>query len=163
MQSPTGITFTIHGRDDLDLIEPLWKGLAAHHRERAAANAPAFLDEMEALTFAARRDALLEKNRDRALRLEIAFDPAAGGPVGYCVASGVPGGHGEVESIFVDEAYRNRGIGSALIEHASAWMDEIGTVEQALFVFAGNGRALPFYARHGFSPRFIVLVRRPPE
>ena len=42
-------------------------------------------------------------------------------------------------------------------------MDEIGTVEQALFVFAGNDRALPFYVRHGFSPRFVVLVRRPPE
>ena len=117
---------------------------------------------MEALTFAARRDELLEKNRDRALRLELAFDPAAGAPVGYCVASGVPGGHGEVESIFVDEAYRNRGIGSALLEHASTWMDEIGTVEQALSVFAGNDRALPFYARHGFSPRFVILVRRPP-
>jgi diamine N-acetyltransferase len=162
MGSPDGITFTVHGRDALGLIEPLWEGLAAHHRERAAANAPAFLDEMEALTFAVRRDALLEKNRDRALRLEVAFDSAAGGPVGYCVASGVPGGHGELESIYVDTAYRNRGIGSALLEHAAAWMDELGTVEQALFVFAGNDRALPFYARHGFSPRCIVMVRRPP-
>jgi hypothetical protein len=41
-------------------------------------------------------------------------------------------------------------------------METVGTVEQALFVFAGNDRALPFYARHGFSPRYIVLVRRPP-
>ncbi|HIH02770.1 MAG TPA: GNAT family N-acetyltransferase [Methanoregulaceae archaeon] len=158
---PDGIAFTIHGRDELDLIEPLWEGLAAHHRERAQANAPAFLDEMEAKTFAARRDELLEKNRDRALRVELAFDPAAGGPVGYCVASGASGGAGEVESIFVDDAYRSRGIGGALLEHAAAWMDELGTVEQALFVFAGNDRALPFYARHGFSPRFMVLVRRP--
>ncbi len=161
MQGPDGITFTVHGRDDLDLIEPLWEGLAAHHRERAA-NAPAFLGEQSAATFAARRAELLEKNRDRALRLELAFDPAAGGPVGYCVASGAPGAHGEVESIFVDEAYRNCGIGSALVEHASAWMDEIGTIEQAISVFAGNDRALPFYARHGFSPRFVILVRRPP-
>lgn len=167
MQGPNasldGITFTIRGRDDLDLIEPLWEGLAAHHLERAEANAPAFLGEMEAATFAARRDVLLEKNRDRALRLELAFDPAAGAPVGYCVASGAAGAHGEVESIFVDEAYRNLGIGGALLEHASAWMGEIGTVEHALFVFAGNDRAFPFYARHGFSPRFVILIRRPPE
>ena len=162
MQSPDGITFTVHGRDDLDLIEPLWEGLAAHHRERAEANAPLFIDEMKALTFAARRDELLEKNRDRALRLEFAVDPAAGGPVGYCIASGSPAGHGEIESIYVDTAYRNRGIGSALLDRATAWMDEIGTVEQALFVFTGNDRTLPFYARHGFSPRCIVLVRRQP-
>jgi len=163
MQAPDGITFTIHGRDELDLIEPLWQGLARHHRERAAANAPAFLAEMEALAFAARRDELLEKNRDRALRLELAFDPAVGGAVGYCIASGAPGGHGEVESIYVDNAYRSRGIGGALLEHASAWLDEIGTVEQALSVFAGNDRALPFYVRHGFAPRFVVLVRRRPD
>ncbi|MEN6343331.1 MAG: GNAT family N-acetyltransferase, partial [Methanospirillum sp.] len=110
--------------------------------------------------FAVRRDALLEKNRDRAFRLELAFDAVAGAPVGYCIASGAPGGHGEVESIFVDRAYRDRGIGGALLEHALAWMDELGTVEQALSVFAGNDRALPFYERHGFAPRFVVLVRR---
>jgi GNAT superfamily N-acetyltransferase len=159
---PEGIAFSVHSRDELDLIEPLWEGLAAHHRERAQANAPGFLDEMNGMTFAARRDALLEKNRDRALRTELAFDPTAGAPVGYCVASGAPGGHGEVESIFVDETYRNRGIGGALLEHALAWMEGIGTVEQALSVFAGNPRTLRFYARHGFSPRFMVLVRRPP-
>ncbi len=163
MESPDGITFTVHGRDELDLIEPLWEGLAAHHRERAQANAPVFLDEMNAMTFAARREALLEKNRDRALRLELAVDPVAGAPVGYSVASGAPCEIGEVESIFVDDAYRNRGIGGALLEHALAWMEGIGTVEQALSVFAGNDRTLPFYARHGFSPRFTVLVRRPPE
>ena len=157
---PEGVVFTVHGREELDLIEPLWEGLAAHHRERAEANAPAFLEEMEALAFVTRRDALLEKNRDRALRLELAFDPAAGAPVGYCIASGTSGGHGELESIFVDSAYRNRGIGGALLEHALAWMDGLGTVEQALSVFAGNDRALPFYERHGFAPRFVVLVRR---
>lgn len=160
---PEGIAFSVHGRDELDLIEPLWEGLAAHHRERAQANAPVFLDEMNTMTFAVRRDALLEKNRDRVLRIELAVDTAAGAPVGYCVASGALGGHGEVESIFVDPSYRNRGVGGLLLEHALAWMEEIGTVEQALSVFAGNAQTVPFYARHGFSPRFMVLVRRPPE
>jgi GNAT superfamily N-acetyltransferase len=159
---PDGFVFTVLGRDGLDLIEPLWRGLAVYHREQAAANAPAFLEEMEARTFVARRDELLAKNRDRALRVELASDPAARDPVGYCVASGVADGLGEVESVFVKETYRGRGIGSALLGHASTWMDEIGTVEQAISVFAGNDRALPFYARHGFSPRFVILVRRPP-
>lgn len=160
---PDGIAFTVHGRDELDLIEPLWEGLAAHHRERAQVNAPVFLGEMNAMTFAVRRDALLEKNRDRALRFELAVEPVTGAHVGYCVASGAPCAIGEVESIFVDEAYRNRGIGGALLERALSWMEGIGTVEQALSVFAGNDRTLRFYDRHGFSPRFTVLVRRPPE
>ena len=161
MQGPEGITFSVHGRDGLDLVEPLWEGLAAYHLERAETAAPAFAPEMAALTFAARRDELLEKNRDRALQIELALDPAAGAPVGYCVASGAPGGHGEVESIFVDAAYRNRGIGGALLDRAADWMDELGSVEQALSVFAANDRVLPFYARHGFVPRFLVLVRQP--
>ena len=159
---PDGLAFTVHGRDEFDLIEPLWEGLAAHHRATAQANSPAFLEEMETRTFAARRDELLEKNRDRALRIELAVDPTTGGPVGYCVASAAPGAHGEVESIFVDPVYRDRGIGGALLDRASVWMDRIGAVEQAIFVFAGNDRALPFYARHGFSPRFTILVRSPP-
>lgn len=160
---PDGITFTIHDRDELDLIELLWEGLSAHHRERARANAPAFLNEMEATSFAARRNDLLAKNRNRALRLELAVDSFSARPIGYCVASGAPGEIGEVESIYVDGAFRNRGIGSTLLEHASSWMEMVGTVEQALFVFAGNDRALPFYARHGYSARYIVLVRRSPD
>ncbi|NLX48748.1 MAG: GNAT family N-acetyltransferase [Methanospirillum sp.] len=159
---PEDILYTVHDRDEIDAIEPLWYLLSAHHREEARSNARAFVEEMEARSFAARRDELLGKNRDRALRIEIARDRASGRAVGYCVASGVSGGHGEVESIFVDEAYRNRGVGGALLEHAAAWMDGLGTVEQILSVFSGNGSVLPFYARHGFSPRFVVLVRRVP-
>jgi GNAT superfamily N-acetyltransferase len=159
---PVGVAFTVHERDGLDLIEPLWQGLAAHHRDRAEAASPAFVGEMAAKTFADRRVELLEKNRDRALRVELAVDLASGGPVAYCVASAAPGGHGEVESIFVDAAFRGRGIGGALLERAANWMDRLGTVEQAVMVFAGNDRALPFYARHGFFSRYVVLVRRPP-
>ena len=162
MPAPDGVIFTVHGRDGLDLVEPLWKELAAYHLERAEAAAPVFAPELAALTFAARRDELLAKNRERDLRVELAVDPAAGAPVGYCVASGAAGGHGEVESIFVDAAYRGRGIGGALLDRAAAWMDELGTIEQALSVFAANDRVLPFYARHGFAPRFVVLVRQPP-
>lgn len=161
MVAPAGVAFSVHDRNDLDLIRPLWEGLAAHHREQARANAPAFLEEMATRSFEDRRAEILEKNRHRLLRLELAHPDGAAEPCGYCIASGAPGASGEVESIYVDEAYRNRGIGGALLERALAWMDEIGTVEQALVVFAGNDRALPFYERHGFFPRFVVLVRQP--
>lgn len=160
MPARQSITFSVHGPEGLDLIEPLWQGLAAYHLERAETGAPGFVPEMAALTFVARRDELLAKNRDRALRVDLAED--TGHTVGYCVASGTPGGHGEVESVYVEEAYRGRGIGGTLLDRAAAWMDELGTVEQALFVFAANDRVLPFYVRHGFSPRYVVLVRRPP-
>ena len=162
MQGPGGIAFIVHDRDGLDLVEPLWMDLAAYHLERPETAAPVFAPELAALTFAARRDELLAKNRERDLRVELAVDPGAGAPVGYCVASGAAGGHGEVETSFVDAAYRGRGIGGALLDRAAAWMDELGTIEQALSVFAANDRVLPFYARHGFAPRFVVLVRQPP-
>jgi GNAT superfamily N-acetyltransferase len=148
LPEPNEIAFAVCERDGLDLIEPLWQGLAAHHRERARERASAFLGEMEAKTFAARRAELLEKNRDRALRVELAVDPATGEPVGYCIASAARGCLGEVESIFVADTHRDCGIGGALLDHALAWMDGIGTVEQATLVSAGNDRALPFYERH---------------
>ncbi len=157
---PREVAFEVLGPDGLDRIEPLWEGLAAHHIAQARAAAPNYLDEMCGKTFAARRTELLEKNRDRLLRVELAVDGAAARPVAYCVSSAAPGSVGEVESIYVDGEYRGWGLGSALLEHASTWMDGVGVTEQALLVFAGNDGALPFYARHGFHPRFHVLVRR---
>lgn len=158
---PVGqVRFEAHGPEAFDRIESLWVELARHHVACAHEAAPAFEAEMAAKTFEARRADLLEKNRERLLQVDLAVDPVTGCPVGYCVSSAAPGQVGEVESIAVTEPLRGRGIGSALLDRASGWMDRVGVTEQSLSVFAGNGDALPFYARHGFVPRFHLLVRR---
>lgn len=154
------IRFEAHGPEAFDQIEPLWEELAQHHVACAHESAPAFEAEMADKTFEGRRADLLEKNRGRRLRIDLAIETATGCPVGYCVSSAAPGQVGEVESIAVAQSLRGQGIGSALLDRASGWMDGVGVVDQALSVFAGNARSLPFYARHGFLPRFHVLVRR---
>ncbi len=160
LDSPAKVQFEAHGPGAFDRIEPLWEELARYHVACAHEAAPAFETEMAAKTFEARRADLLEKNRERLLLIDLAVDPVTGRPVGYCVSSAAPGQVGEVESIAVTEPLRGRGIGSALLDRASEWMDGVGVTEQSLSVFAGNNDALPFYARHGFVPRYHLLVRR---
>ena len=158
---PVGqVRFEAHGTEAFDQIEPLWEELARHHVACAHEAAPAFEVEMAGKTFEARRAELLEKNRRRLIRVDLAIDPATGQPIGYCISSAAPGSVGEVESIAVTKPCRGRGIGSTLLDRAAGWMDGIGVTEQVLLVFAGNPESLPFYARHGFLPRFHIMVRR---
>ncbi|HOT94456.1 MAG TPA: GNAT family N-acetyltransferase [Methanoregulaceae archaeon] len=157
---PEGIRFEAHGPGAFDRIEPLWEELARHHVACARQAAPAFEAEMAGQTFAARQAELREKNRGRLLRVDLAIERVSGRPVGYCVSSAAPGQVGEVESLSVAAPFRGRGIGSALLCRASGWMDEVGVTEQVVLVFSGNPGSLPFYRRHGFLPRFSVLVRR---
>jgi len=37
--------------------------------------------------------------------------------------------------------------------------DERGVAELTVTAYAGNERALAFYARHGFAPRSVILAR----
>jgi GNAT superfamily N-acetyltransferase/quercetin dioxygenase-like cupin family protein len=154
------LVFEVGGAESLERIGPLWEGLARHHVDRAEVSSSPFVEEMAGKTFAARLSELREKNRDRLMRVELVASPGTGAPIGYCVTSASEGGVGEVESIFVDHSYRCRGVGSALLRHAIDWMEAEGVTDQMVSVFASNEDALPFYARHGFHPRFHLLIRR---
>ena len=57
----------------------------------------------------------------------------------------------EVEGLVVDQDYRRRGIGSALIEACMAWAANAGALSIRLEVRASNAAALALYQRHGFS------------
>lgn len=56
----------------------------------------------------------------------------------------------EVEGLLVDEDYRRRGIGSALIEASMAWAAGAGAAAIRLEVRASNTAGLNLYHRHGF-------------
>ncbi|NLG84512.1 MAG: GNAT family N-acetyltransferase [Firmicutes bacterium] len=144
----------IHGGEELlDRIEPLWERLRDHHRARAGRFAAWFARH----TFARRRDELRRKSLGGALLVEIARDPATGRDVGYCVSSLDAEGQGEIESIFVEEAYRRRGLGDGFLHRALTWLAEKGARDVKIVVACGNEEALGFYARYGFYPRTYVL------
>ncbi|MEK6851197.1 MAG: GNAT family N-acetyltransferase, partial [Candidatus Thermoplasmatota archaeon] len=59
--------------------------------------------------------------------------------------------------IAVVKAYRDRGIGRALMERALAWMKDKGVEKATLEVFSTNSRAIALYKKLGFE---VEGVRR---
>ena len=74
----------------------------------------------------------------------------SGSPVGY------------LEGIFVDAAYRNRGIASSLLRCCEVWAREQGCAEFASDCELENGDSLAFHLRAGFveANRIICFTKR---
>ncbi len=87
--------------------------------------------------------------------VELAFDGDQ--RVGYCITSLDAEKTGEVESIYVLEAYRGRGIGNALMLSSLAWMQQNGATKRTVIVAAGNEQVFSFYERYGFHIRKTML------
>ncbi len=65
----------------------------------------------------------------------------------------------EIENMFIEEKYRNQGIGSKLVEKFLDWA-KIKKVERVkVAAFALNYKALRFYKKHGFKEREVVLEK----
>ncbi|MDV2481862.1 GNAT family N-acetyltransferase [Methanoculleus sp. Wushi-C6] len=137
----------------IDVIRPLWNRICEHHRIRART----FRAFFERVTFDDRKAYFARCAEAGDLRVDLACDPAAGRCVGYCVTSLSAERIGEVESLYVDEAYRSQGVGTALMHRALAWLDENGSIENGVSVAEGNEEAFPFYRRFGFYPRRTML------
>ena len=142
------VTYHELGPEHIDLVRPLWEQLNAHHLIRS----PYFRGHYEQMTFDARKNDLLKKER---LRVITAVDD--GRLVGYCVCSVSAEGDGEIDSIFVAEGYRRSGIGEELMRRSIAWLDAAGAKRKIVAVAAGNEAAIPFYESFGFVPRMTVL------
>lgn len=64
---------------------------------------------------------------------------------------------GHVEDLVVEQEYRHRGVGRALMEAAAEWCQERGAEQLLLTVWTGNDQAEAFYARLGYRPVNRVL------
>ena len=69
---------------------------------------------------------------------------------------------GQVESLYVRDDYRSRGVGQALMAQALAWCAAHGAAEVGLHVSASNAGAARFYARLGFRPVLHTYFRALP-
>lgn len=58
---------------------------------------------------------------------------------------------GEIYVLYVDDAYRYKGIGRLLLEALTQQQLESGAVEQWVSVQEGNYRGIPFYEARGFK------------
>ena len=138
----------------LDRVAELWARLNTHHRSTTLG----WSDHFARFTFGERIARLTAPGKQ--IRLDLATDRHSGTPVGYCISS-LAGGHGELESIFVEPAYRHGSVGERLARAGIAWMDANGASDIEIVVAVGNEAALRFYERLGFSPRTYHLRRRP--
>jgi diamine N-acetyltransferase len=149
----TTIRYIIGDESLLDQIEPLWFGL----NEQNISSSLSFKPYYHALTFGARKSALLQKAQAAVLRVELAVNEATNQAVGYCVSSLDNGGTGEVESIYVDKGFRGLDISDTLMRSALVWMDQKGAIVKQVSVSAGNEYVCRFYERYGFRARRTIM------
>ena len=67
--------------------------------------------------------------------------------------------HGHVSDIVVAPEAEGRGVGQALMAAAEDWARALGFRLLSLHVFDGNGRARAFYARLGYRPDIVKLIK----
>ncbi len=139
----------------IDEIQPLWEKLRAHHGELSWQ----FAHEMPNVVFEIRKKELLAKAQGGMLRVDVVTRPPENVYLAYCISSISGDGQGEIDSMFVEESFRSRGIGAELTGRALAWMKNAGVKSRTVMVAGGNERAVAFYARFGFRARTIVLKR----
>ncbi len=145
--------YRVLGEDSLDAVRPLWEKLRAHHSpllSRFSGESPPFI-------FGPREQEILTKAEAGKIRVELVSTGLEAADIAYCVSTVSAGGRGELDSMFVEECFRGRGIGSELVRHALAWMESLGASSKVVTVAHANDEALAFYKRFGFHPRTILL------
>ena len=65
-----------------------------------------------------------------------------------------------LEDVIVKAPFRGRGLGRRLIEHVLAWAEGAGMTRVTLLAERANAPALAFYARLGFQPSAMNVLRR---
>ena len=136
-------------RDEIEGVKILWEHLKTHHLLKSTN----FKDHFSKLTFEKRMEDL--KKRDRFIGY-VAEDN--GESIGYCIAT-VEGLVGEIDSIFVSELYRGRGVGEKLVSLVLDWFGEQNCETIKVSIAEGNESVLGFYRRFGFAERFIVMQK----
>ena len=144
-------------QNDLDLIQPLWEKLNAHHLTVSKY----FKESRAAFTFEMRKKHLMEKSYEGVLRIDLARDAVTKEYVGYCVTSVDKNKQGEIESIYVEKDYRLSGIGDGLMSRALAWLSDVTVKQTVLTVAEGNEGVFAFYRRHDFYPKTTILMHKP--
>lgn len=141
----------------LDSVGSLWEQLNEHHKK----NTTHFHQRYADFTFSKRKAAFLEKIQSGSvMRIDLARDMRSGFVIGYCISSVSRQKVGEIESIYIDENYRGKGIGGSLLQKAIEWMDTLVVNKKIVGVAAGNEQAFSFYSRYGFCPCLTVLEQK---
>jgi GNAT superfamily N-acetyltransferase len=108
---------------------------------------------------------LAEKHWRNAVVQRTRFVAEVDGNVAGMVGAG-PGefaGSAALTSLWVDPRFRDRGVGSTLVETVVGWASEQGFSQVLLWVTEVNRNAERFYVHHGFARTGRVSQVRPGE
>ena len=154
-EAPSQFHYHILGVEQIALLQPLWKKLNAYEGALSAH----FSGSFRARDFQQRKWEFVEKSKTSEVYIDLVTCDGSRDYIGYTIASLSPESHGEIDNIFVDEAYRGSGIGTVLMQRALAWMDARGATSKSVVVLFENDPAMRFYARFGFYPKTASLVQ----
>jgi len=151
------IQYKLGGAELLHQVKPLWERQRDFHAEISISFSEFFISQQ----FSCRREEIENKVYDNKLLVILAVDASIKRNVGYCVAVIDCKGVGEIESIYVHEAYRLNGIASKMVNSTVSWMNEYDAKEKILIVASGNENVINFYKGFGFQPFSIKLKETP--
>lgn len=149
------ISYYHGGPEKLSLVEPLWTKLNKYHEENSAY----FKERFSKFTFQSRKNKILENN-NYSVTVILAENKNNGEIIGYCIAKIDEENVGEIESIYVEDDYRENKVGDALMKQALKWFKENKVIRKHISVAYGNNKALDFYRKYGFYPHIIVLEEK---
>jgi diamine N-acetyltransferase len=151
------ISILTGGPELLDRIAPLWHELRAHH----ATVSPTWRENVLSFTFEYRKAYFLKKSAKGLLVLLAIADDDVDAPVGYCVSSISEDNAGEIDSLYVRESHRRRGIAGRLITDSMDWLKRNAVKSIVVEVLSGNDEAVHLYEKFGFYPRITRLRHIP--
>jgi len=130
--------------DSIDMIEPMWIKLNEMHKEFDILSGQL----KRTSTWLQRKEQLLEKSKFKT-NIELYFmgDERAG----YCYSTISSKYIGEIDSLFIEEKFRNSGIGTIAVQSALSWFEENKVVDIRIWVHQAYVRAAGFYSKFGFS------------
>lgn len=164
MDAEIALRFSLSA-NDLDLLEPLWGALQAHH----AAVLPSLGDRTpprsHAESWARRRERYERWLSDDETFILIAEGPD--GPVGYAFvtvgaeyAGWRTGRLAELQTLSVLPQHRGEEIGGRLLAGVWSRLEERRIEEMAITTALANVDSHRFYERHGFQPAFLLYYGR---
>jgi ribosomal protein S18 acetylase RimI-like enzyme/8-oxo-dGTP pyrophosphatase MutT (NUDIX family) len=87
----------------------------------------------------------------------LSFVAMIDGQLAGCAMAGHDGRRGYLQHVAVREAFRHRGLGSALVEACLAKLESLGILKTNLDVLAGNHLAIDYWTRRGWQRRDDVV------
>jgi diamine N-acetyltransferase len=136
-------------KKELMKLKPLWKKLNQLHLQDSIY----FKEHYQKFTFE-KRFKNFDTIDDKDMKISIIKNSDK--IVGYCIATKKETA-GEIDSIYIDDAYRKAGYGKKLIDESINWLKRKKCKKIMVAVANGHENVFDFYKKSGFYPRLTYL------